>query len=132
MVFPCGVRLTVDTTPLTPILLTLGPTTAAEAHAKRERELAESLAQLAVTRAEAALFLTVQYGIHVEPSHLIRCALGDGHDFSYGQCRYANRNNDCDHVLGTTQREFGDELVSRKQIVECDVHHSSIVNVTTR
>ncbi len=92
MVFPCGVRLTVDTTPLTPILLTLGPTTAAEAHAKRERELAESLAQLAVTRAEAALFLTVQYGIHVEPSHLIRCALGDSHDFgpfTEGECRTA-------------------------------------------
>ena len=78
VVFPCGVWLTVGTTPLTPILLTPGPTLWAEAQAKREIELTKLLARLAVTRAEMALFLTVNYGSHHSPSGLPRNAVGEG------------------------------------------------------
>lgn len=90
--FPFGVGLTIDTTPLTPIILTASQTPWAEAQAKRERELGERLSQLAVTPAEAAILYTVQYGIFVTPCDLPRIAVGEGEDigtFTEEQCRAA-------------------------------------------
>ena len=70
--------MAINTTPLTLILLTASQIPWAEAQAKHEIELTKLLARLAVTRAEMALFLTVNYGSHHSPSGLPRNAVGEG------------------------------------------------------
>lgn len=79
--------------PLTLLNLSESPRAGSEARAARQRQLANSLAELGIAPAEASLFHVLHLGLTLPPAHVIpRAASGDyslGYHLSVGECSAA-------------------------------------------